>query len=85
MKRITVYYRFVTLEWRRTRQRAMRKLAQKRNWKRLRGRTAELETIGKRIDELLKTAAFQDKERATLEKDIEKDISFFTRIVAPGR
>ena len=49
----------------------------------VKGRTAELETIGKRIDELLKTAAFQDKERATLEKDIEKDISFLRESSLP--
>ena len=49
----------------------------------VKGRTAELETIGKRIDELLKTAAFQDKERAALEKDIEEDSSFLQESSLP--
>ncbi len=49
----------------------------------VKGRTGELDTIERRIEELSKTAAFQDKGKTALEKDIEEDISFLQESTLP--
>ena len=49
----------------------------------VKARTPALETIEKRLEELLKTTATQDEERTALKKDIEEDISFLKESSLP--